>query len=87
MNDISIICPHCSHRYDGEIFELLDHDVLHDFRCEHCARTFVALIKECLICNAESVFTWADKPEPGELIGLLCSACKRPLDGEDELED
>lgn len=87
MSDTTICCPHCSHRYDSEVMELLDLDVLHDFRCEHCAMTFAVLIKECQICNADSIFTWAEKPGPEQLEGLHCKACERLLDREDEPDD
>lgn len=87
MSEISICCPVCSHRYDDEILELLDHDVLHDFRCEHCANRFVALIKECQMCNGESVFTWQATP-PAEVVdNLSCEVCGKPFRQREEDDD
>lgn len=87
MSNISICCPVCSHRYDDEILELLDYNVLHDFRCEHCASTFVTLLKECQMCNSESVFTWKSKPPADVVENLCCKQCGKPFrqqEGDDD---
>jgi hypothetical protein len=87
MSNETICCPHCSHKYDSEVLELLDLDVVHDFRCEHCARPFVALIKECQMCNSDSIFAWVHLPAPAVLAELCCTNCKQPLNREDEPEE
>lgn len=86
MCNATITCPHCRHQYDNEVLELLDLDTFHDFRCEHCAMTFVALIKECQMCNADSIFVWATVPPPATLQELCCTSCKQRLKREDEPE-
>ena len=67
-------CPHCNHEYIDEL-EVLDIDVLHDFKCENCDLPFVMLYKECETCSEETVFVWKEVPSLRLLPALQCGSC------------
>jgi len=67
-------CPYCKHKYTDEL-EVLDDDVLHDFKCENCAKQFVMLTAECEACSKDTTFVWPETPSEETLSALQCSHC------------
>lgn len=78
---LTLICPHCQHGHTDEL-ECLDSGRLVAMRCEsqHCNKLFVFLIRECLACGEESVFTWTRTPTSETGAMLSCQHCGAPLD-------
>lgn len=86
MDKLKVCCQHCDHQYDPEILEYIDLGTINHFRCEDCAKPFVVLIKECLICNKEQCFIWGRLPDQNLLSELSCQTCQRVFDLEAEAE-
>jgi hypothetical protein len=85
-SNLEFRCPHCEHKYEDEL-ELLDNEIQHDFKCEHCAKPFVVLTKECQACASESTFVWPTVPSEAILMELQCYTCGTLLQATDEIED
>lgn len=75
---INFQCPNCQHSYQDEL-ECLQHNQLHDVKCEACGQPFSLLIAECLACGEESTFLWRDISTDKEMQGLTCHTCSKPL--------
>lgn len=77
---LTLLCPFCRHEHADE-FECLDNGRADTIRCENqdCNKRFVYLVRECLACGEESVFTWGRMPAPEALAGLFCGDCGAPL--------
>lgn len=73
-------CPHCQHQFSDE-WELITADTLQTFDCEKCHNPFTLLLKECLVCVEETIFT--EKP-PAEIhvSELKCHACGTPFQSD-----
>jgi transcription elongation factor Elf1 len=78
-------CPYCDHKYTDEL-EVLDEDVLHDFKCENCDKPFRMLIAECEACSKDTTFVWRETPDSETLSSLQCSHCGKPVHPVDEPE-
>lgn len=80
-NLLLLKCPSCGqeHPDDYECLAGGQPDVL---RCEgvRCGKQFSFLIRECLECGEESVFTWTAMPAPETLALLSCNHCGAPFD-------
>ena len=86
MTDINFDCPHCGHHYEDEL-ELLDNDVLHDFKCESCAKHFQVLIQECSKCRADTVTVWRETPTWEAVALIACGSCGHSFTQHDALEE
>ena len=80
-NVLVLQCPFCGHGHSDE-YECLESgrpDVLH---CQGagCRKEFLFLIRECLECGEESVFTWKSTPAAETLALLSCNCCGAPFD-------
>lgn len=71
-------CPSCNHKYSDDL-EVLDIDVLHDFKCENCAKPFVMMNVECMACSKDTTFVWREKPGSETLSALQCENCVKLL--------
>ena len=80
-NVLTLCCPHCGHGHADD-YECLDVGVPGTLTCENaaCRQQFSFLIRECLDCGEESVFTWKTMPAPGTLALLSCNHCGAPFD-------
>lgn len=80
-NVLTLKCPFCGHAHadDYECLESGRPDLL---RCENrgCREQFAFLIRECLECGEESVFTWKSMPVVETLALLSCNYCGAPFD-------
>lgn len=78
---LSLQCPFCGHGHADE-YECLEGGVPASMECEAaaCRQQFSFLIRECLECGEESVFTWKTIPAPETLALLSCNHCGAPLD-------
>lgn len=79
-------CPHCGDEHIDD-YECLEGGRPDEMRCAGCDRQFSFLIRECMECGEESVFTWRTMPAPGALALLSCNHCGAPFDeaaGESE---
>ena len=80
-NPLPLQCPFCEHEHadDYECLESGRPDIL---RCESvvCRQQFSFLIRECLECGEESVFTWKTMPAPETFALLSCNHCGAPFD-------
>jgi transcription elongation factor Elf1 len=78
---LTLICPFCQHGHTDDL-ECLDSGRLDTLHCENaqCGKDFKFLIRECLACGEESVFTWTRRPAPEALAGLCCQHCGAQLD-------
>lgn len=75
-------CPFCGHGHSDE-YECLITGQPDMLRCENsggCRQQFSFLIRECLECGEESVFTWKSMPPVGTLALLSCNYCGAPFD-------
>ena len=80
-NLLALGCPFCGHEHSDD-YECLDDGQVDLLRCESraCGLQFSFLIRECLECGEESVFTWKSAP-PAETLALLsCNYCGAPFD-------
>ena len=73
---LKLICPFCRHEHVDD-FECLDSGRADSIRCENpdCNKRFAYLVRECLACSEESVFTWGGMPAPEALAALFCEHC------------
>ena len=86
-----LTCPFCLHEHTDE-FECLDEGRVGTIRCEnpHCNKRFAFLVRECLACGEESVFTWEGLPTVPALAAFFCEHCganpsATSQDAEDEI--
>ena len=91
QNLLIIKCPFCGHEHTDD-FEVLSGGRPETLRCEGpgCGKQFGFLIRECLECGEESLFTWKTIPAGGTLALLSCHHCGAPFDeaaGEDQGTD
>jgi len=80
--DILVLqCPFCGHAHTDE-YECLEIGVPGVLRCEAggCHEQFSFLIRECLECGEESVFTWKSTPAAETLALLSCNQCGAAFD-------
>ena len=77
---LTLRCPFCGHEHADD-FECLDSGRADTIRCENpsCNKRFAYLVRECLGCGGESVFTWGEMPTPEALVALFCEHCGAPL--------
>ena len=77
---LTLLCPFCRHEHADD-FECLDSGRADTIHCENpdCKKGFVYLVRECLACGEESVFTWGGMPAPEALAALFCEHCGVPL--------
>jgi hypothetical protein len=82
---LTLICPYCSTQL-GDDFECLLPNHVDTLGCENtrCAQRFAYLIRECLKCGDESVFSWKVMPKPSEMSGLSCQHCGAALNEADQ---
>ena len=78
-NVLALQCPYCGQEHLDE-YECLDGGRPDEMRCAGCAQQFSFLIRECLDCGEESVFTWKSMPAPEALALLSCNQCGAPFD-------
>jgi len=73
---LSLVCPFCRHEHTDD-FECLDEGHADTIRCENpdCNKEFAFLVRECLACGEESVFTWEGMPTAEALAALFCEYC------------
>jgi len=66
---LTLRCPFCGHEHADD-FECLDSGRADTIRCENpsCNKRFAYLVRECLGCGGESVFTWGEMPTPEALV-------------------
>lgn len=78
---LTLRCPFCRHEHTDD-FECLDTGRPDTLRCENsgCRERFWFLLRECLACGEESVFTWKTMPASNALAGLFCEHCGAPFD-------
>ena len=78
--DVLMKCPFCGHAYTDD-YECLETGSPATMICENaaCRRQFSFLIRECLECGEESIFTWKALPAAGTLYLLSCNACAAPF--------
>ena len=78
---LTLLCPVCKHE-QADDFECLDSGRADTIRCgnQDCNTRFVYLVRECLECGEESVFTWKTMPAPEILALLSCNHCGAPFD-------
>lgn len=74
-------CPFCGHQH-GDEYECLEAGRPDSLLCENrtCRQQFSFLIRECLECGEESVFTWKSTPAAEMLALLSCNRCGAPFD-------
>jgi hypothetical protein len=87
LNVLLVLCPFCRQEHADDL-ECLDSGRLDTLRCQNprCAKYFSFLIRECLACGEESVFTWTSTPAPTALAGIFCQHCGAPFDAARETE-
>ena len=80
-NVLKFDCPFCGHGHADE-YECLEGGVPGSLKCESeaCRRQFSFLLRECLECGEESVFTWKSMPAAETLALLSCIQCGAPFD-------
>ena len=78
---LTLRCPFCGHEHFDE-YECLESGRPDALRCEGdgCRQQFSFLIRECLECSEESVFTWKSTPAAETLALLSCNRCGAPFD-------
>jgi len=79
---LTLFCPFCRHEHADD-WECLDGGRADTMRCQNpdCNKRFVYLVRECLACGEESVFTWGQMPAPEALAALFCEHCGAAPDG------
>src|SRR5581483_1257682 len=90
-NVLNLRCPPCGHGHADD-YECLETGRTATMTCENgaCRRQFSFLIRECLECGEESIFTWGALPAAGTLDLLSCNACAAPFNetsGESQNSD
>ena len=77
---LTLRCPHFGTKHSDD-WECLAPAAPEFLRCENprCLMSFVYAIRECAVCENESVFTWAAMPKTAVLAGLVCQHCAEPL--------
>jgi len=77
---LKLRCPFCRHELADD-FECLDSARPDTILCENlkCNKPFAFLVRECLACGEESVFTWDGMPTPAVMAALFCEHCGAPL--------
>ena len=80
-NVLILECPFCGYGQADE-YECLKGGKPDILLCENgsCRQQFSFLIRECLECGEESVFTWKSMPAPEILALLSCNHCGAPFD-------
>jgi transcription elongation factor Elf1 len=78
-NVLALQCPHCGEKHIDD-YECLEGGRPDEMRCAGCHEQFSFLIRECLECGDESVFTWKSMPAPETLALLSCIRCGAPFD-------
>ena len=80
-NVLTLDCPFCGHGHADE-YECLESGIVGSVECESeaCHQQFSFLIRECLECSEETVFTWKTMPAPETLALLSCNHCGAPFD-------
>lgn len=71
-----MLCPFCRQEHTDDL-ECLPSGQIDTVRCQNtrCAKHFSFLIRECLACGEDSVFTWTTMPAATVLAGLSCQHC------------
>jgi len=85
---LTLVCPFCRREHTDD-FECLDDDRADTIRCENadCNKRFAYLVRECLACGEESVFTWEGMPTAEALAALFCEHCgANPSEASQEAE-
>ena len=79
-NMLTFQCPYCGHKFTDD-YECIVSGKLHGLRCEQlgCRQQFSFLIRDCLECGEESVFTWKSMPAAETLALLSCNQCGAPF--------
>jgi hypothetical protein len=80
-NVLTLRCAHCGHEHADE-YECLEGGRPAVLVCESraCRQQFSFLMRECLECGEESIFTWKSMPLPETLALLSCNRCGAPFD-------
>lgn len=80
-NVLTLECPYCGHEH-GDDYECLESGAPDSLHCENgeCHQQFSFLIRDCLECGEESVFTWKSMPASATLALLSCNFCGAPFD-------
>jgi hypothetical protein len=89
LNVLTLVCPFCRHEHTDD-FECLDSGRADMILCENsdCKKQFAFLVRECLTCGEESVFTWEGMPTAEALAALFCEHCgANPNEASREAED
>ena len=73
---LTLACPFCRHEHTDD-FECLDSERADTIRCENpdCNKRFAYLVRECLACGEENVFTWEGMLTAEALAALFCEHC------------
>lgn len=78
---LTVSCPFCAAEHPDEL-ECLESGRQHTMRCQNpaCSRMFDFMIRECLACGEETVFTWKALPPEGITEALFCGSCGASFD-------
>lgn len=81
QNVLTVKCPFCGWEHRDH-YECLKSGRLDLLRCDSgdCRQQFSFLIRECLECGEETVFTWKSMPAPAIVALLSCNHCGAPFD-------
>ena len=81
---LTLFCPYCGTQLADDL-ECLGPGQPDTLGCENpgCGQRFAYLIRECLKCGEESVFSWRVMPKPAEMSGLSCQHCGAVLNEAD----
>lgn len=74
MQVLSVPCPHCRDAKD-DAFEVMARNAIDWTKCDACSRPYQYVIAECDRCDAETVFSWRERPQASEVARLNCHAC------------
>ena len=77
-NVLTLECPYCGYEHTDD-YECLGSARAESMKCAACHQGFSFLIRDCLECGEESVFTWKSMPAPGALALLPCNYCGAPF--------
>lgn len=67
-------CARCGHEAPDD-YEVLQADVVHDVKCEHCGGLFWFLTYDCAGCGEANAETWPAEPTDLQLATVKCHAC------------